>query len=624
MAMVFKSKKETAETLQKDLKHPGPGDYLPQTIYKKLNKNKKFITTSRENFYPKNFNPGPGHYFQNEKIKIKKIELSSIKNSRSKIFFENKGEIYNESDNITETKLEEKLGFNTKAIRFKPSPDKTEQPGPGQYFPVINKFYKTSFINKIKEKYKPRKVNRNLNKYKLAPSIPSKEQKYGYIIEDENLIPKKAPNFNQTFTGIKGDTVGPGTYETDKNSELYKSRPKWTISKDFKNTMSLLSTNHSDNSRLLDNNNNNNLLSSITASRFYIDDNNKIKELSPYNISNNSFSSCSISYHLNKLNKSDNGELKNKNYIFKRMPLSYTINNFYKKDKGDFMGKKLSRLSFKINRNPGPGQYINQFKNSSFNCKSLPESQQFFGSNSRRFNYKEKSCDEKDIINTRDNSEEKKLKKNKVSTIPFSSSEKRFKPPNILIDKYLSPSPDLYFPTKIKKLKSFSNFMKFGSGAKRFAEKKNDRWLNEMPGPGTYNPEKIRGNIKTKKMVKTNDFNNTINKNDIYIDRLNYKIKTIEYENEKKAFSSNLKKIKLYKENPNLKKRIINKNINPPPGLYYVDKPYEFKQIISPFNSTANKQIVQPLSNILYVGPGQYKKDSYFDWNKKSFNISYI
>ena len=166
--------------------------------------------------------------------------------------------------------------------------------------------------------------------------------------------------------------------------------------------------------------------------------------------------------------------------------------------------------------------------------------------------------------------------------------------------------------------------MKFGSGAKRFAEKKNDKWSKEMPGPGTYNPEKIRGNIKTKKMVKTNDFNNTINKNDIYIDRLNYKIKTIEYENQKKAFSSNLKKIKLYKENPNLKKTITNKNINPPPGLYYVDKPYEFKQIIPPFNSTANKQIVQPLSNILYVGPGQYKKDSYFDWNKKSFNISYI
>ena len=619
--MVFKSKKETSEIIKKDLYHPGPGDYLPITIKNKSNQ--KFSSTGRENFYPRNFNPGPGQYFKIEKPKNKKPEKKSNKETKSKINFENIKELFEDSD-TDDKKPEEKLGFNIKAIRFISSKDKIEQPGPGKYFPDINKFYKTNFINKIKYNYKPRKVNKNQAKYKLIPSIPSKDQKYGFnILEDGNIVPKKAPNFNQTFTGVKGDTVGPGSYEMDKSNELYKTRPKWTISRDTKSTFSLLSTNLSDNSRFLDNSN---LLSSITANKFFIDDNLKIKELSTYNVSSNSFASHSNSNYFNNLNKSENEhelieKLKNKNFYFKRIPLSYTSNGFFNKEKKENRKKKFSRLTFKINTNPGPGFYIDRFKNSSFNCKSVPESYQFFGSNSKRFNYKNILKDERDTINSADEREEIKQKKIKQLLTPFSTSEEKLKPPYILIEKSSMPSPANYFPQKIKKIKSFSNFMKFGSSAKRFIEKKEVKWKKEVPGPGTYNPEKIKSHINTRKMIKTNDYIN--NKNEIYIDRLNYKIKTIEFENYKKSSLTNLKVATFYRTNPTLKESNSCKNINPPPGLYYVDKLYKPKQIIPPFNSSSSKQLVLFPSKTINVGPGQYKNDSYFDWNKKTFNITF-
>ena len=149
--------------------------------------------------------------------------------------------------------------------------------------------------------------------------------------------------------------------------------------------------------------------------------------MTPYNISSNSFVSNSNSKYFNNMNKSDNDyelieKLKKKDFNFKRIPLSYTINGFFGKDKERKENrKKTSRLTFKINTNPGPGFYIDRFKNSSFNCKSVPESYQFFGSNSKRFNYKNILKDERDTINSADGREEIKEKKIKQLITPFST-----------------------------------------------------------------------------------------------------------------------------------------------------------------------------------------------------------
>ena len=148
---------------------------------------------------------------------------------------------------------------------------------------------------------------------------------------------------------------------------------------------------------------------------------------------------------------------------------------------------------------------------------------------------------------------------------------------------------------------SLRNFTKFGTCETKFVEKKDFKWKKEIPGPGTYNPEKIKNHINTKKMIKTKDYNNKI---DIYKNQLNYQADTIEYKNYKKSMSC--------------------KNISPLPGFYYVDKIYEAKQSIAPFNSSSNKKFSFLSSYSNYNGPCQYRRDSYFDWNKKSFNISYL
>ena len=613
MAMVFKSKKEISELTKKDLLHPGPGDYIPQTISKK-NFNRKNITENKSiknkniNFQTQTFNtPGPEYYFKNEnnnKTRNRKNDLLFNKVTTLRKTYED--DIINKKN----TNSFEKLGFNIKSIRFnKSKEDINKHPGPGQYFPDMNKFYKKHFINKIREKYKLRRLNRNKTKSNLIPSIPSREQQYGYnILENGELEHKKPPNFNSTFTQC-----------VNKNSDLFKISQKWSLSKYSKGTRSLISTNFSENSKFM--NNSSNLLSTITANKFYIDENKNVKELSAYNISSNSLGSFSNSVYFNGFKKNNSAfdiikKIKIKDNNFKRVPLSFTYNNFFNGKKKN-KNKEMIRLSFKLNDNPGPGHYIDGFKNSSFYFKSVPENSQFFGSSAKRFNYKNEIKKEK-TSNIEIEKEEFKPKKYKESLVPFLTSDERFK---ISIDKALYPSPNDYSPDKIKKVKSFSNFDKFGSGYSRFHKKLEDKVNSEYPGPGMYNPQKIKSHINTRKMVKTKDFHNEIF---IYKNDLNYDINTIQYENDKKSSSINLNISAFSRTIPQIKKSNSDNNLNSSPGFYYKDKEKEIKQIIAPFNSSANKNIILPLTYNNRNGPGQYKKDSYFDWNKKSFNINYI
>ena len=603
MAMVFKSKKEITELTKKDLEHPGPGDYIPKTVYRRrFFKNKITPKINEINFHTNNNNPGPGYYFQNENktIRDKKNEIISNKITTLKKTYEDELE---EKNNNTF----EKLGFNIKSKRFNMTKD--EPPGPGKYFLDINKFYQTNFVNKIKEKYKLRRLNRNKPKLDLIPSIPSKDQQYGFnILKNGDLEHKKPPNFSQTFTGEKGDTVGPSYYDISKYKELYKTSPKWSISNKLNNkdSKSLSSTNFSDNSKYLDNTSN--LLSSITANKFYLDENKNVKEISKHNISCNSLGSFSNSYYLNRLkinegNKDIIKKYKNIDTNFKRIP-------FFRNEEKEAHKKEMTKLFFKINDNPGPGAYFNGFKNSSFNFKQIPESLQFFGSSAKRFNYpiKEKTSNKENMH------EEYKTKKYKEALIPFLTSDERFK---ISKDKALFPSPNDYSPKKIKKSKSFSNFMNFGSSVARFSEIAELKKKNAFPtpGPGLYNPEKIKSHINTKKIMLTKDYNNKVC---IFKNDLNYDLNTIAYKNYKKSNLTNLK------TNSPLKKSHTNESIKSSPGFYYINKEYKIQQIIPPFHSSANRTLTFHSFLKNRVGPGQYKKDSYFDWNKKSFNINYV
>ena len=68
----------------------------------------------------------------------------------------------------------------------------------------------------------------------------------------------------------------------------------------------------------------------------------------------------------------------------------------------------------------------------------------------------------------------------------------------------------------MEKIRTFSNFTHFGSGEKRFSHNE-FKIKKDTPGPGTYNPEKIKSHINTKKMIKSNYYNNLLSKIYIFI-----------------------------------------------------------------------------------------------------------
>lgn len=635
--MVFKSEKNLMEPLKKNSKSPGPGEYIPQTKYKKIHLTKEpFCSTINGTFRKRNNFPGPGAYYQDD------ILINFLQNIQNEKITENndKKSLSQSKKNDTKTihvdnkiNNSEKLGFNSKTKRFSNISISSNKPGPGYYFPKINKFYKNKLIKKKEEEFnsKQRQKDKLSKEFKLVPTIPSKSQKFGFdILEDGKIIIKKDPNFNNTFTGEKDDTVGPGTYEVEKKNELYKTRPQWTMSKDVRNcyitnwenlskleTPSLISTNHSDNSN---NFNNSNLLSSITANKFFIDDNLKVIEFSPYNISNYSNSNYdsqtifnnSNNYSFNIVNKNVNNN-------------KIITNNLYYKEK---FGKIHSNQIFNTNNIPGPGFYIDRFKHSSFKYKYVPENKQFFGPNLERFQNINKSYNNCNIDSDLDLIEDKKIKSKSKSFIistPFSNTEQRFKIPYNMKEKYANPGPSDYGSIKYRKIRSFSNFDKFNTSSKRFIEDNTLKWKNELPGPGHYNPEKAKKHISTKNIsFSINDKNINTNTNS-YINSINYKINTIEYLNYKKLKSTNLKNVTFFRSNPGMTKSLSFENISgPSPGSYYHEKKYEYKQIIPAFNKSSEKISDFNKKSDINVGPGQYNRDSYFDWHRKTFNISYV
>ena len=219
-------------------------------------------------------------------------------------------------------------------------------------------------------------------------------------------------------------------------------------------TPSLFSTNHSEHSSNFTNFNNSNLLSSITANKFFVDDNLNIIELCPYNISSYSISKCDSQTHNNITNinfRSINLTKKKFNNI---KPIT---NNLYYNEK---FKKFPSRQVFNTKNTPGPGFYIDRYKHSSFKLKQVPENKQFFGSKLERFFKLNKSYDNSE--NYENPSLNNKIKSNSfIYLAPFSSKDQRFQTPNDLKELFSNPSPFEYDNSKKSKKKSFSNFDKF-------------------------------------------------------------------------------------------------------------------------------------------------------------------
>ena len=103
---------------------------------------------------------------------------------------------------------------------------------------------------------------------------------------------------------------------------------------------------------------------------------------------------------------------------------------------------------------------------------------------------------------------------------------------------------------------------------------------------------------------------------------------SIDYNNKKKAFEAKNKKVAFRSTYDKRKKKIKTKidpyNINIGPGYYYHEKKKTNLKpspqfYISSYESDKWFKNANP-----DVGPGKYDINSYYEWNKKSFNINFV
>ena len=595
----------------------GPGEYLPLSREKKYKNNnisapfdssvKKFKSLYGELNAIRNATPGPGKYYTDElRIKTRKIEnLANIKRSNIDDFIPNKSQT-----NTNFFPEKEKLGFDIKVQRFKNVVN--ENPGPGEYF-------KGKKDKKIEEtKGRARSALYLTNNYipknnVLVPSIPYKDN--GYEIGENNALIKLESD--KEIWKKEKNKVGPGSYDIDNPQSWLKNGTCWSKMKEER----VMNTKEPQN------------LKDITRPETAID----------LNI---------ISISSNKTNK------KPKKYINKNTFQAIRHNPVYKQMMNDDIADDEKLFINKIQNGdgvPGPGQYIDIEKSSGFYKDTIPypEFKQFFLSNNERFpekkfndylgpatyyannNYYKSSFSTEKIL--------KKKDRNKIKKTPFSTREKRFAVLNNQLINECYPGPGTYDPKIFKVIESnkFNNKTNtFNFRSKRFTTAGTDiKWKNSIPGPGSYiNPYTAKGTSNTllinglyldirkgKELLRPKSkITKSLKKSENKIPEAGMfnpgLISSIAYNNRKKVNSTN--------NNINI---AFNTKIRPEenkfhktnlgPGYYYNPKNIEQKQINPPFSQSESK--FKKNKNMYGIGPGYYESRSYFDWNKKSYNVSF-
>ena len=642
MAFVFKAEREASSEKIKTNNNLGPGEYLPQTEIRRYSINKEpFLSSNKKVFQKINDVPGPGSYYHDEVLiqYLKNIQNEKISEQNDKVHLIAKGGTIDLHPNS------EKIGFNIKSKRFKVT-NEDKNPGPGQYFPIIKKRDKASKLREEELFSKQKILIKKINEFQRIPTIPSKIQEFGFeILENGSLVQKQNPDMYKTFSGEKGDTVGPGSYEIEKPNNWHKTGTEWSklkVKTDFykknktgKNSSTCLtSTNYSENGFTGNTNTYNN-----TRNSFY----------SPNSTTNN-FNE-NIVGNEQELDEKQDIKIK-KNKSFDKNIFKCRIVNCQKFNEKKIHKKETFETVIQGNY-PGPGYYYDPNKTSSFNFKPTPEFKQFFGSKLERF-YKFKGFN-----NYLGPGEyfEKTMNKTSTGFAPFSTKANRFYASFIPVEKNEIPGPGEYtlksFTTSPngRKTQSTSPKGKFGTNEKRFVDIVNTKWKYCVPGPGYYNPEEIKTQSfrPFKTFYKNKFFNINKNKNlnlptkKVVLDSQKL-IKerappiglynpdmafTIDYKNKKKVFETKNNKVAFdstYNKKKKKSKKIdFNTNINIGPGYYYHEKVNKNLRPSPQFHiseyDSRKKWFINSNPNL---GPGQYDINNYFDWNKKSFNINFV
>ena len=643
----------------------GPGQYLPITETKLVKSNegrapfessvKKFNTIYEDSCNKLKDNPGPGKYYQdpvNEKTR-KLRNLSSIKYSGQEEnllqdkYLSKTGNNFRTKYDVNKSK--EVLGFEVKDKRFKNVSNLN--PGPGDYFiedKSLIKYKKLRAksaleVNNIKIKNKNKKIT-------SAPSIPYNDN--GFEIDDNNsLIKLEDPNEFMMFRGDKKESVGPGSYDLDNPQIWLKNGTSWSKMKSAK-AMNKYNKNQKSNE-------NESKISTRPQTALEISQNmvstHSINSVSDYKKMSRATTAKMLKtareqrkWNMVQMRKDFKEETQRRRNKSNRIPL--LANDIYDKQIQNFNNKQ----------SPGPGYYLDIEKESDFYKRSMPypEFRQFFLSNNERFpeekinvligptTYFKQNIYYNSSFNTGEI--EKKVDINKAKETPFSTREKRFNnmnSPNGNSKGIKTPGPGTYEPQLIKrKIQNKKNNM-FNYKEKRFGPSTSElKWIMMTPGPGDYiNPytatgtrntllingiytdirkgkEILRQKAKTEKPLKPVE-------NEAYPGVGSYdpdKVMSIAYKNRKIS--------KERKENEKLKiafdSHIKNeKNINEfksnlGPGIYHRELPIKAPFIRSPFQSEEERLKDRNIGS--GIEPGHYNVKSYFDWNKKTYNVSYL
>lgn len=636
MAFVFR------EERLKDLKNmasllPGPGQYLPITNTKIVKSNigvapfeSNVERYKNENKSKDNF-PGPGNYYKNlfdEKVKRDKNSAKIKSSSQAENILQDKylsktGNFFKTKYNLNKTK--EVLGFYVKEKRFK-NDKNNNSPGPFEYFKEAkkDKLYHTLRYNESLCKNKFKIISKKL----CPPSIPFKD--IGFDIQKDNsLVKLENPNLFLTFRGDKSDSVGPGSYDLDDPKIWLKSGTSWSKMRGRNNSY-INSSNNSINTTRPQ-------TSVMIQKSFRTNQTNLIRSVTMKMIKDTRDKRKLNAVQVKKNIKEEIQKARNKN----KMPL---LVNECSKQIEDFNNRQ----------SPGPGYYIDISKESCFYKRSIPypEFKQFFGSNNDRFP-KSKSVDDispayyfynniyyDSAFNNGKILEYFDKNKNK----PFSSRTQRFG--DNIDKKEITPGPGSYEP----KLKKEIEQNKFGNEYNSFNLRQakynvnsiNEKWKMNIPGPGAYiNPYSgtgIRNTVfikglymdvrKGKEYLRQRSKNcKKIMKNCNSTEFKFYnsgEVLSIEYKNKKISKKYNLKKQLNIAFNSNIKKEknldVLKSNLGP--GIYYNEPNNKGICIRSPFQSKTirTKKII---SNSI-SGPGSYDSQNYFDWNIKTYNVSFL
>ena len=467
-------------------------------------------------------------------------------------------------------------------------------------------------------------------------TIPNQGNHFGYSIDgkgETELLDD--PDKNIKFNGTKNNSIGPGQYNV-----LLSPRKRfvmdWSKVSEEKNLKNEIKNKIKDvkEVKLLSKLDNLYLSSNLNDEKSDMNDN------------------CSISSKNKNFNYIDNIKLKNK--IFRN-------NDVHMKDyKTDDDYVNFTLLNYKKQKKeskilPGPGAY---YFSDEFNIIPKKNKFQNFGSSVSRDllyspnrklsnsidNYIKYSFFTDNLQNDSKYTTDKKLKNEKLKLIQNSNFFKQklkvemLKEQSIRNKKELNNKlgPGTYEP-EIQKLTTSVGIENFGSLDKR----KLTQGKGDTPGAGAYLglEDWSKKNINYFRTIETEsvgkkykldmlNYNQRINaeKGDEKMSELNYKSdayykQSIDHDN--KVICSLNKKLPAFgSREPRF--HILNSQINSLNGIGRYDLIYPLKQKkqrLSPFLYSSTREDIIKNRNE-NVGPGNYNKfDTFFDWNKKTYNI---